>query len=116
MNYSSTLAGIRPVFYIDANTEFDSGNGSKSNPYIILPTISFTITNLFTSQIDTYYAKQGMTWGQWMNSIYNINGWVYSNPVNIGPDQRIYDSRNECVYTSDIITSSNYNISTTGPC
>ena len=30
---------VRPAFYIDANTEFASGNGSKSNPYKIISTI-----------------------------------------------------------------------------
>lgn len=43
--------------------------------------ISFTIDasaySEYGGELLTYQAEEGMTWGEWMNSEYNTNGWKY---------------------------------------
>lgn len=72
-------ANYRPSFYLQPWVLYSGGDGTESNPYRISAPenlISFTISGI------TYYAEEGMTWENWINSVYNNDGFVvYSNGV-----------------------------------
>jgi hypothetical protein len=75
----------RPVFYLSTTSTYSyAGNGSKANPYRYynLSLISFTIAGT------TYYAEEGMTWGEWLSSAYNTIGFK----VGVGAPTTVYDS------------------------
>ena len=75
-----------------------SGNVSdKCYVYFdIISTIIFKIKN------KTYYAKPGMTWEEWINSEYNVDG-VYITGGILSTDSSISDS--DCNVISDITVS-----------
>lgn len=54
-------------------------NGKKALTDIV---ISVGASNLISFTIDgkTYYAQEGMTWGEWFNSEYNTDNYSYGNP------------------------------------
>ena len=67
---------------LDAETSYNisvyvsDSNERNSNVYNVDVTtlsslISFTITDTFTTTTKTYYAEEGMTFKQWLNSTYN---------------------------------------------
>ncbi len=66
--------GVRPSFYLYPWVGIESGNGSVESPYrLSIPElVEFAIAGT------TYYLEDGMTWEEWVNSIYNIDNLVIS--------------------------------------
>lgn len=67
---------IRPCFYLNSWVLYSSGDGTVSNPYRISKPdnlISFTVVGT------KYYAEEGMTWEDWVNSIYNKDNFIIDN-------------------------------------
>ena len=67
---------FRPCFYLQQWTLYSVGNGTQENPYRISAPenlIEFTIGDT------TYYAEEGMTWGEWTNSYYNVENFYFSS-------------------------------------
>ncbi len=66
--------GVRPSFYLYPWVGIESGNGSVESPYrLTLPElVEFSFAGT------TYYLEDGMTWEEWVNSIYNVDGLVVS--------------------------------------
>ena len=66
--------GVRPSFYLYPWVGIESGNGSVESPYrlSISELVEFAIAGT------TYYLEDGMTWEEWVNSIYNVDGLVVS--------------------------------------
>ena len=66
---------VRPVFYLSPWVLYSRGDGTKENPYRISAPenlISFTFADT------TYYAEDGMTWEEWLNSDYNNGNFMKS--------------------------------------
>ncbi len=66
---------VRPVFYLYPWVIYSEGDGSSTSPFRI------SIPDLISFSLDgeTYYFEDGMTWEEWVNSIYNIDNFVISN-------------------------------------
>lgn len=57
----------------------------------------------------TYVAEEGMTWEQWVGSVYNTDGWYVEGGLVIGTYNEFYvydSSLNTDIYPTDIIKSS----------
>ncbi len=67
--------GVRPTFYLYPWVIYSGGDGSSTSPFRL------SIPDLISFSIDgtTYYFEDGMTWEEWVNSIYNIDNFVISN-------------------------------------
>ena len=96
----------RPVFYLSTTSTYSyAGNGSKANPYRYynLSLISFTIDGT------TYYAEEGMTWQEWVDSPYNLaSAYISSYEVKINNYKITLDGWDTCVGTSDTINNYDY--------
>ena len=74
--------GVHPTFYLQPFAEISRGDGTKENPFRLSAQnlIQFTISSLRISEYaGTFYAEKGMTWGEWVNSIYNTAGYQISS-------------------------------------
>ena len=73
--YVGSYLGVRPSFYLYPWVIYSGGDGSSTSPFRL------SIPDLISFSIDgtTYYFEDGMTWEEWVNSIYNIDNFVISN-------------------------------------
>ena len=117
-NVGNIYAGIgfwavRPSFYLQPWVLYSSGDGTQENPFRISAPenlISFSIEST------TYYAEDGMTWGEWIDSIYNNASYNQycdgSYDVVVGPSASSgvvsQEGTNNRVSLSDVIEN-NYN-------
>ena len=70
-------------------------------------TITFTISGSNLSN-NTFVADSGMTWGAWVDSNYNTEGfWVSGSNIEIfcGWTAHVYNANENAVLTSDVIVS-----------
>lgn len=69
-----------------------------------VPLITFTIDNV------KYRAEEGMTWGEWVNSKYNIDGYlIYNNIiVNSSISRNVYTHATGSVFSYEIIKYATY--------
>ena len=103
---------VRPVFYLQSWILYSGGDGTQENPYRISSSenlISFTIDGT------SYYAEEGMTWGDLVNSIYNIlnikcndSSCFYANLDAYGNNVIRFDDVD--VISSDFILEEDYTI------
>ena len=105
--------GVRPSFYLQPWVLYSSGDGTQENPFRISAPenlISFSIEST------TYYAEDGMTWGEWIDSIYNNASYNQycdgSYDIVVGPSASSgvvsQEGTNNRVSLSDVIEN-NYN-------
>ena len=76
------------VFVKDSKEIWTHGNLYKSVNWSVLK----ASVNLITFTIDdiTYQAKEEMTWGEWVNSEYNINNFIEHSPYICFSNSDIY--------------------------
>ncbi len=103
---------------LDADTNYNiniyalDNNGRESNIYdldIVTDSglLSFTFTDYVSGETTTYYAEEGMTWWDFINSDYNDGSFS----TNCGDEfQMMYKGRLTNIYStaSEVITSRNY--------
>jgi hypothetical protein len=52
-------------------------NGQKLTEDLVVRAVNANLIS-FTIDGETYYAEEGMTWGEWVESEYNTNGYTIS--------------------------------------
>ena len=81
---------VRPSFYLQPWVLYSRGDGTQENPYRISAPdnlISFTL-------IDTvYYAEDGMTWNEWIDSIYCADKSLFY--IDVGPYNQFVNYKDE---------------------
>lgn len=72
-------------------------------------------TVIYVNENKNYIYEEGMTWGEFINSDYNIEGWeaVTMNPwepdcVYSGVDGAMFNEDESYVYVTDVISNKNY--------
>ncbi len=87
----------------------ETENDSEELPKLDTPVISLeTETQLITFIIegDTFQAEEGMTWGEWVDSEYNIDGYAIDssdNSIFLDEYWVASDEQWDWVYASDVI-------------
>ncbi len=109
---TSSEYGVEPTLTLSSGVKISGGNGTSEKPYDLEgpETISFSIDN------KTYYANNGMTWEEWINSEYNtiktikISGSKIIIPKVMGSCYLIYggNSQNMVLATSVIEARNDY--------
>ena len=65
--------------------------------------------NIITFAIDgiEYQAEEGMTWGEWIESEYNTDGWYINNYNFILSDsnEQVYGVNDDLIYQTDTISN-----------
>jgi hypothetical protein len=116
--YAFTINDQEQVFRIDITRKYFQTKLAKSIA-VRGETISFTIGN------KTYYAEQGMTWGEWVDSEYNTTGYFIDNgggvAVGAGPSWvHYYDKETTYDYDQDsasiIVAGRAYSLTHSGGC
>ena len=88
--FCSSANAVRPSFYLQPWVLYSGGDGTLENPYKISAPenlISFTL-------IDTvYYAEDGMTWNEWIDSIYCADKSLFY--IDVGPYNQFVNYKDE---------------------
>jgi hypothetical protein len=106
-DHVNTSMAVRPVFYIDASTDVNSGNGSKANPYKIISPINWGYW--FSS---TSYAKNQMPSSYSQSYTSSVSCGFRSN-VDLVGDNSVYTIHSTCLSAGPCVqctdnTCSNY--------
>ena len=94
--------GVRPSFYLSSWILYSSGDGTEENPYrVSAPNnlIEFTINE------ETYYAEQGMTWKEWLESPYCTDNFETTGTYIMTPDYYLVGYDGEYVLEDEEITA-----------
>ena len=106
---SNTLA-VHPVVYLKSNISlFNVGDGSTSTPY------QLNIKNIisFIVKGTTYYAEEGMTWEEFIDSSYNNGDFSKCGANGVGY-RRKYEG--DVLLSSEIVSGQTYGFSPTSAC
>ena len=64
--------------YVTPNVTYIKGSGIIMKPKYIVKIIKFYVaSSFFGEEFIEYTATEGMTWGEWVNSIYNVDGFYF---------------------------------------
>ena len=88
----------------ESDSETESGSESETETDNVANEITFTIQDV------TYTALDGMTWGEWVNSDYNVDGYYLDDINNVCSVNYGYVCFNNCTvyYTETIIAGRCY--------
>lgn len=87
--WSQTAYDTEGIWFVYSDGGMDSGNYSRNDYFGVRPVIEMSVDDVlnlveFTVDSETYKAKKGITWGEWIESEYNsygfktINGYIYN--------------------------------------
>lgn len=72
-------------YAVSDNAEEYPENGTAEDGFVYKKEnflFSFTVKDKSTGEVDTYYATDGMTWGEWIDSEYNTDGCYSTENMN----------------------------------
>ena len=108
-----------PTISLDGDTLTMTATDDRTEEFVIFVdgVETATVKDLITFTIEgtTYYAEDGMTWGEWCESDYNTAGYYVKNGGAIHLDDDTYVAKTAAVSSTDEIEASQvYSLETLG--